>query len=242
MLTPCFALVSSRDTCSPAAGVQVGPFWLWNRRPLLLRGEPASADAWRFAQNRVQLLERPDEPWAGTVPTPSRRAAVLCPGPSLRKTWPAACGEPSCPCQDGDPCHYEDYDGKPAMRRPFDTVLCVNAAADHADPDWVVSSKREPPWSGSEGTFITTGSHPERFAKPERDQVGTHPTTAAVALAAWLGHGVVTVYGDDRGGAQHFDGSPSHDSPGRWLREGAAFDALVWNLAQVGCDVERVLP
>ena len=213
MLTPAFALVSDRETCSPAAGVKAGPFWLWNRQPLLLRGKPCPSE-WGLVANSVEVLPREPYAWPGTAPNPSRTAAVFCPGPSLRQ-W---------------------------VTHGADTVLAVNAAADAVDPDWVVSSKREPPWAGSEGTFITTGSHPDRFAKPERDCVGTHPTTAAVALAAWLGHGVVTVYGDDRGGARHFDGSPSHDSPGRWLREGAAFDALVWNLAQVGCVVERVLP
>ncbi len=46
-----------------------------------------------------------------------------------RSWWPArrrsldsakecAFGDPCCPCQDGDPCHYVDLPGSPAMRPP----------------------------------------------------------------------------------------------------------------------------
>jgi len=28
------------------------------------------------------------------------------------------CGVDHCPCQDGDPCHYEDHEGTKAMRLP----------------------------------------------------------------------------------------------------------------------------
>ena len=29
-----------------------------------------------------------------------------------------SCGDPACPCQDGDACHYVDLPGRPAMTPP----------------------------------------------------------------------------------------------------------------------------
>ena len=213
MITPCFALHSDRLSLVNESGQDVGPVFVFHGRRLLLRGEPTPD---MRAQHGITVEARADHDWPGTPPSPARVAAVLCPGPSLSETWPGS--------------------------ERYETVLAVNRAAELEPPDWLVTSRREPIWPrGAAGTFVTTGDAPLRFAKPERDCVGTHPTTAAVALAAWLGHGVIHVYGDDRAGAQRFDGTTCNDDPARWRREGAAFSALEWNLAQVGCRVERIL-
>ncbi len=44
---------------------------------------------------------------------------------------PAVCRDETCPCQDGDPCHYLDLPGSPAMRRWWeDETDAVPAATD----------------------------------------------------------------------------------------------------------------
>lgn len=37
-------------------------------------------------------------------------------------------GDPTCPCQDGDPCHYEDLPGSPAMTPPEPCATCEAAS------------------------------------------------------------------------------------------------------------------
>ncbi len=47
---------------------------------------------------------------------PTAEVAVV--GPARLDPWlRGRCGDRLCPCQDGDPCHYEDHPGTPAMTR-----------------------------------------------------------------------------------------------------------------------------
>ena len=48
----------------------------------------------------------------------ARHAASGAPNPFERDDDPCAFGDPYCPCQDGDACHYVDVPGSPAMTPP----------------------------------------------------------------------------------------------------------------------------
>ena len=43
-----------------------------------------------------------------------------------------AFGDPFCPCQDGDACHYVNYLGAPAMKPPVTFIAC----GQHCDHDF----------------------------------------------------------------------------------------------------------
>lgn len=48
-------------------------------------------------------------------------------------------GDPTCPCQDGDPCHYEPFEDTPAITPPgvaqaLDELDCLTEC--RCDPAW----------------------------------------------------------------------------------------------------------
>lgn len=93
--------------------------------------------------------------WTGPAPV------VLC-GECWRKTWPfiwggvnpdarapsCSYGDPSCPCQDGDPCHYEDTADTTAMTPPRPEQPQARAAA-LAEAMSVVEQERQAWWIGT---------------------------------------------------------------------------------------------
>lgn len=143
------------------------------------------------------------------------RAAILCPGPSLTKTWRA-----------------DEH---------FDVRIAVNRAILHATCEWwsaadwtmlkevegkpthgictqddavrfildgkLISKERTPP------AIIGWSALP--YANPG------YSTVAAISLAAYLGAKKVLIFGDDKSGSLDWDGVPAGKNRGdeRWTKE-----------------------
>ncbi len=164
--------------------------------------------------------------------------AILCPGPSLAKTW----------------------DGSKASS--FGAILAVNRAALVGPHDWWVAGDwmylketNATPKVGyctikdvvriiQAGTLLPKERTPPQFeclAWEDLPFQRSFSMVAALGLACHLGAEEVFVYGDDKKGAQDFDGWLGENrGHGRWEEEIDAMNAGVEFLATKGILVTHV--
>lgn len=170
-------------------------------------GEPSES---MVAEARASRFQR--EPWGTRGGCP--RVAVLCPGPSLPKTW---------------------------RGQPYDAVVAVNRAADRGC-DWLAAYDWQPivgnmrharqgivTLAGQVKQLSGTGDLQildvaDVLPKGLRYVSMTFSKLGAMALAGWLGADTVDVYGDDMHGGRYFDGEECASGGGkngwmRWARE-----------------------
>lgn len=183
------------------------------------------------------------EPGAGEL-----RVAILCPGPSLRETWPEG----------------GRLDG-------FDLVLAVNNAAEWAPCEWWVSNDAHPlkTYQGKPSVGIcTNGANAEtltgdrsylppavthedldalkvvashRLTHEKAPRIAGWSTCSAIILAARLGARYVALYGDDKQGNAYHDGLINKGSkPSRWERETKNQSTLVRTLGASGVEVVNI--
>ncbi len=155
------------------------------------------------------------------------KVAILCPGPSLSKTW-----DPS--------------DGP--KKRQYGSILAVNRAALHQKPHWWVAGDwmylketaatpvlgyctiRDVVTIIKDGTLLPKERLPDTdfqcIAWEDLPFQRSFSVVAALGLACHLGAKDVHVYGDDKSGAQDFDGWLGENrGHGRWEEENAAMAA-----------------
>jgi hypothetical protein len=149
------------------------------------------------------------------------KVAVLCPGPSLKKTW--------------------------NPKNPYQVILAVNRAALVQQPHWWVAGDwmylkdtAAKPITGyctirdvvrilEDGTLLPKERMPAKFecvAWEDLPFQRSFSVVAALGLACHLGARDVHVYGDDKNGANDFDGWVGYNrGHSRWEEETAAMNA-----------------
>jgi hypothetical protein len=161
------------------------------------------------------------------------RVAILCPGPSLPKTW------------DGN----------------ADVTIAVNRAALLHAPDWFCAGDIETfqrikvrPRVGYCGSDYALGmvgdelpTDLQRFGwkglpLPNQDSECNFSAVAATAFAAHLGAKSVRMYGADMCGLHDFDGDPgTWRNDARWEKERAELAGVVAHINRLGVAFERVI-
>ena len=156
------------------------------------------------------------------------RAAILCPGLSLAKTW--------------------------KVPEAFDVRIAVNRAILHAECEWwsagdwtAIKSIEGKPTHGictqdDAVRFILDGNLiPKERTPPCVIGWGALPykhcgysTVAALSLAAYLGAKEVLIFGDDKSGTLDWDGVAAGTNRGkdRWKKEGDVMNRAMLALAQ----------
>ena len=179
--------------------------------------------------------DAPGQPWdrggSRVLPFLGKRAAVLCPGPSLVEAWQSA-------------PHEHDY------------VIAVNSAIQAApSAQWWACYDRgamtglRRPSLGMLTKAKNLGCLPgiqawlSHSILPPSCRTAAYQFTAlgAQCLAAWLGAETIHVYGDDRKGEAYYDGTHRDgNTPLRWLKERILGDHVRDELVRHGVGIRRI--
>jgi len=186
----------------------------------------------------------------------SKRVAVLCPGPSIKVTWP-----PVIPAEPG----------AALMSSPplYDLTIAVNNAIAHHPADWWCCQDGGPlkkyhgqPRVGictsrSQANSIRAGEfHPnvdsmDGLVVLESGVINHHDVprvagwsmTNAIMLACRLGAKSIDLYGVDHDGDEYFDGPMNKRGlDNRWAREARDLEAVTAHCEAVGVTVTRIRP
>lgn len=165
-------------------------------------------------------------------------AAILCPGPSVSKFVPA--GEVLFAVNRAATffrCDVWCAGDLPLVQKTREQVIGLPLLFTDDNTAGQLQT-HGPNWPGSVRTFGTLRD----FLDPERPQWSMFSFTAAVVLAAALGHTRIACYGCDWSGDADFDGwrEAGNRSEDRWSCERGIFGALQIVLKARGIDVQRV--
>ncbi len=168
------------------------------------------------------------------------RAAVLCPGPSLAKTW------------------------NPSYGKKYQVVIAVNRAALVGPFDWWVAgdwsiykTTEATPSVGfcstkdilrtitDAGGLIPLRRRPENYRMIPWEDLPVYDrfsSISALGLAFHLKARCIDIYGDGKVGALDFDGVPAgaNRSDDRWAQERVATNKAVRKIQNAGCSMEWI--
>lgn len=170
----------------------------------------------------------------------TKTVAILCPGPSLLKTFNDAMA----------------YDIRIGVNRAAEAFRCDYWAALDVFSPTISSPLGSPFWFCCPENYRTcTEADPsllrmphysdERITLPKSLNWNWYTYPAALALAYDLGATIIDVYGNDASGVVCFDGKafPSqHRTDARWKREASAVELVVSYIQSKGIEFKRVLP